>query len=81
MEQSLIFEKLTGIFQRIFNDETIVLKRELTANDIANWDSLSHMLMIGEVETTFKVKFKLKELAKLNDVGSLIDLVRSKLPG
>jgi acyl carrier protein len=80
VDQSVIFEKLTGIFQRIFNDGTLVLSRELTANDVANWDSLSHMLMIGEVENTFSVKFKLKELGKLDNVGSLVDLIRFKLP-
>ena len=79
MEQAVIFEKLTSIFQKIFNDETIVLKAELTANDVANWDSLTHMLMIGEVENEFSVKFKLKELGKLDNVGSLIALIKSKL--
>ena len=81
MEQSVIFEKLTSIFRRTFNDETIVLSKELTANDVGNWDSLSHMLMIGEVENTFDVKFKLRELSKLDNVGSLVDLIRTKLSG
>ncbi|HMI78603.1 MAG TPA: acyl carrier protein [Ferruginibacter sp.] len=79
MEQLVIFEKLTAIFRKIFNDETIVLSEELTANDVANWDSLTHMLMIGEVENEFSVKFKLKELGKLDNVGSLITLIKSKL--
>jgi len=79
MEQVVIFEKLTAIFRKIFNDETIVLSEELTANDVANWDSLTHMLMIGEVENEFSVKFKLKELGKLDNVGSLITLIKSKL--
>lgn len=80
MEQSVIFDKLTAIFRRTFNDETIVLSNELTANEVANWDSLSHMLMIGEVENAFTVKFKLKELSKLDNVGSLVALIRTKLP-
>ncbi len=80
MEQSVIFDKLTAIFRRTFNDETIVLSNELTANEVANWDSLSHMLMIGEVENAFAVKFKLKELTKLDNVGNLVDLIRTKLP-
>ncbi len=79
MDRSAIFEKLTMVFRKIFSDDTIVLKNELTANDVANWDSLSHMLMIGEVEAVFDVKFKLKELNKLADVKGLIDLIESKL--
>ena len=79
MEQLVIFEKLTAIFRKIFNDETIVFSEELTANDVPNWDSLTHMLMIGEVENEFSVKFKLKELGKLDNVGSLVTLIKSKL--
>lgn len=79
MNQTVIFEQLTPIFRKTFNDETIVLSRELTANDVGNWDSLTHMLMIGEVENTFSVKFKLKELSKLDNVGNLVELIESKL--
>ena len=79
MEQAAIFENLTTIFKKVFNDDTIVLKRELTAHDVSNWDSLSHMLMIGEVENIFTVKFKLKELGKLDNVGGLVDLIETKL--
>lgn len=79
MDRSLVTEKLTAIFRTVFNDEGIVLRDDLTANDVANWDSLTHMLMIGEVEKDFSVKFKLKELGKLEDVKSLIDLIEQKI--
>jgi acyl carrier protein len=79
MEQSVIFEKLTAIFRTTFNDETIEVSRELTADKVANWDSLTHMLMIGEVENAFSVKFKLRELGKLDNVGQLVDLINAKL--
>jgi acyl carrier protein len=79
MEQSEITEKLTTIFRTVFNDSTIVLRDDLTATDVANWDSLTHMLMIGEVEDLFSIKFKLKELNKLNNVGGLIKLITDKL--
>jgi acyl carrier protein len=80
MDQEVIFEKLTGIFRKVFNDEALVLNKDLTANDVANWDSLTHMLMIGEVENSFSIKFKLKELGKLDNVGELVSLIQSKLP-
>ena len=78
MDQSVITQKLTTIFRKVFNDDTIVLRNDLTANEVGNWDSLSHMLMIGEVEKKFSIKFKLKELNKLEDVKSLIDLIELK---
>lgn len=79
MDQSVITEKLTFIFRKVFNDDKIVLRNDLRATDVANWDSLTHMLMIGEVEELFCVKFKLKELNKLNNVGGLIDLIGTKM--
>ena len=79
MNHSEIIEKLTVIFKAVFNDDTIVLRDDLTANDVGNWDSLTHMLMIGEVEKLFSIKFKLKELGKMDNLKSLVDLIALKL--
>lgn len=79
MDNKLLIEKLTTIFHEVFNDNSIVLRDEMTANDVDNWDSLTHMLMISKVEEEFGVKFKLKELNKLKKVGDLISIVESKL--
>ena len=75
----MIIDKLKTIFRTIFNDDTIVLRNEMTVNDVGNWDSLSHMLMITEVENVFSIKFKLRELNKLKNVGTLLELIESKL--
>lgn len=79
MDKNAIIEKLTAIFHEVFNDNSIVLNDEMTANDVDNWDSLTNMLMITKVEEEFGVKFKLKELNKLKKVGDLISIVDSKL--
>ncbi len=79
MERTAIIEKLTAIFHEVFNDNNIVLRDEMTANDVENWDSLTHMLMITKVEETFGIKFKLKELNKLKMVGDLINTIETKL--
>ena len=57
----------------------MVLSDDMTANDVDNWDSLSHMLMITEIEDHFSIKFKLRELNKLKNVGRLIDLITTKI--
>ena len=80
MESEIITGQLTSIFRNVFNDETICLNNEITAGDIGSWDSLSHMLMITEVENVFSIKFKLREINKLKNVGTLIELIESKLP-
>lgn len=81
MNRNEIVEKLTNVFHEVFNDNSIVLRDEMTAADVENWDSLTHMLMITKVEEVFGIKFKLKELNKLKQVGDLISIVETKLLG
>ena len=79
MNKNEITEKLTAIFHEVFNDNNIVLRDDMTASDVDNWDSLTHMLMITKVEEVFGIKFKLKELNKLKMVGDLINTIDNKL--
>lgn len=79
MKKTEIVGKLTAIFHEIFNDNSIVLRDDMTASDVENWDSLTHMLMITKVEEVFGIKFKLKELNKLKMVGDLVGIIESKL--
>ena len=79
MDRNAIIEKLTVIFRTVFKNDVIVLRDDMTADDVDNWDSLTHMAMISEVEKCFSIKFKLKELNKLRQVGDLIATIESKL--
>ena len=79
MERNEIVVKITEIFREVFGDKNIVINDEMTAADVENWDSLTHMLMITKVEDELGIKFKLKELNRLKKVGDLISIVESKL--
>jgi acyl carrier protein len=79
MDQSNIYNKLTLIFQEIFSNSSLVLSESLSANDVDNWDSLTHMILITEIETKFNIKFKLKELNKMKNVGNLVGIISAKL--
>ena len=79
MERNEIVEKLTAVFQEVFSDSTLVLNDEMTSKDVEKWDSLTHMLMISTVEERFDVKFKLKEVNKLKQVGDIIATLSEKL--
>lgn len=79
MEKTEIVEKLTPVFRKVFTNNTLELTDELSALDVENWDSLSHMLLIAEVESSFAIKFRLKDLNKMANVGDMIDIISSKL--
>ena len=79
MEKIEIVEKLTTVFRNVFANNTLQITDELSALDVENWDSLSHMLLIAEVEKNFAIKFKLKDLNKMANVGDMIAIINSKL--
>lgn len=79
MEKNQIIEKLTEIFRDVFAEPELIISEEMTAADVERWDSLTNMQMITEVENQFGIKFKLKDLRKLNRVGDLIDTIAARL--
>lgn len=70
---------LNEIFRQVFDDDSIEIERNTTADDIDGWDSLSHMNLIVAVEMAFNVRFGQKDTRALKDVGELIDLIDRKL--
>ncbi len=74
-----LYQRLTSIFQDVFEDDSIVVTPELTAKDVPEWDSLSHIRLILEVQKAFKVKFSAAQTASLKNVGELAQLIRSKV--
>ena len=75
-----IMDSLTEVFRAVFEDDAIILKPEMTANDVQGWDSLSHVVLILAIENRFKIKFNHKELLTLKNVGDLLKSIENKHP-
>ena len=73
MDKQKIIETVTDIFRKELNNESIVLTLKSNASQVDGWDSLTNLLIITEIESLFNIKFKLKELIGMADVGGLID--------
>ena len=78
MEFEEIKTRLTSIFRDVFSDNALVVTDTLTADDVAKWDSLSHINMIYAVEKAFGVKFSIKEARSMKNVGDLVQLIKKK---
>lgn len=78
MDRNAIIEKLTPIFREVLEMNELVLTDALSANDVDNWTSLTHMLIMTKIEETFNITFKLKELKKLQNVGDMILVLEQK---
>lgn len=74
----ITLENLEPVFRQVFDDQSISLQRETTADDIEEWDSLTHMNLVIALELKFSIKFALGELKKLKNVGDMLDLINKK---
>lgn len=71
-------DRLQGIFRDVFDDDSIVLFDGMTAEDIADWDSLTHISLVVASEKEFNTRFILKEVKALKNVGEFIAMIKQK---
>jgi acyl carrier protein len=79
MQDAEIYSRLTVIFHDIFDDPSIVLRPDLTAADVKDWDSFNHINLMVAVEQAFKIKFQTAEAESLRNVGHLVELIKKKV--
>lgn len=79
MNTAQIQEELNGIFRDIFDDDSLQIRPQMTAQDVKDWDSFNHINLIVAVEAKFHIKFKTAELESLRNVGHLMEMIEKKL--
>jgi acyl carrier protein len=79
MERTEIFKKVSEIFQEILEDDELLIKEEYGSNDIDEWDSLTHIMLIVEIEKKFNIKFLSKEISSWDNIGEMITSIKLKV--
>lgn len=79
MDRQEIKKNVRDILIMVLKHQEFDMTDTMAAKDVRGWDSLSHMIIIAEIEKMFGIKFKLRELNKLVNMGTLLDLIDSKL--
>jgi acyl carrier protein len=74
-----VLEKATPVFRDTLDNDDINLTPETTADDIEEWDSLSHIQLIVALEKAFRIKFTTAEITSFKDVGQLAESIVKKL--
>lgn len=71
--------KLQEIFRNVFDDDSLVITRDTTAQDIEAWDSVQNVTLMMEVESAFRIRFSTSEIAYFKHVGDLVDGIERKV--
>lgn len=79
MSREEIFDKVQDIFRDVFDDEELIISDSTNSDDIEDWDSLEHISLIVSMEKEFSMKFDIKEVNTLKDVGEMVDLILRKM--
>lgn len=78
MERNQILAEVQEIFRDTLDNEEITLTDATTANDVEEWDSLTHIQLIVAIEKHFRIKFTSKEILSWLNVGEMVDCIASK---
>jgi acyl carrier protein len=78
MDRTEILNQINLIFKDTLDNEELVIMESTTANDIEEWDSLTHIQLIVAIEKTFKIRFTSKEIQEWKNVSEMIDCINSK---
>ncbi|MDR0917989.1 MAG: acyl carrier protein [Oscillospiraceae bacterium] len=73
------FEKLQEIFRDVFDFPDMIITRDMTAEDVEDWDSLAQMNLVANAEATFSIQFVLDDMLSWKNIGDFYDCIESKL--
>lgn len=81
MDTLEIKDGILRAFQKVLGHNNFELEDETTAHDIDGWESITHMMIITEIENIFDIKFKLMDLMNMNNVGDLTRVAKQEING
>lgn len=79
MERIEILKQVTEIFSEVMENPAIKLNESTSADDVAEWDSLTHIQLVVTLERHFKLRFTTAEIQSWNSVGEMLNTIEAKL--
>jgi|TARA_B100001063_G_C16559684_1_gene450315 acyl carrier protein len=79
MKRQEIFKRVSLIFREVLEDDSLNINEKDGANDIEDWDSLTHIMLIVETEKEFNIKFISSEISNWDNIGDMITAIENKL--
>jgi acyl carrier protein len=79
MNREQITLTLQDILRDVLDNDSIAVFNDMRADDVDNWDSLSHISIIASIEKTFSIRFSISEIDSITNVGDIIEIIESAL--
>lgn len=79
VNNAAVWDKLIEIMRETFERDDLEVTRDTTAQDVEEWDSISHIELVVAIESTFGIKLRTGEIAGLKNVGQLHDVIASRV--
>ena len=73
-----IIPRLNSVFRDVFGDSSISVTPATTSADIEDWDSLEHINLVSAVESEFGIRFKMREVSGMKNVGDMINIIAER---
>lgn len=78
MDKNEVLKQINLIFRDILDNESLVITEFTKADDVEEWDSLTHIQLVVAIEKHFKVRFTSREIQSWKNVGEMIDCILTK---
>ena len=79
MNRNDIIKRLNDVFRDVFDDSSIVVTDKTTSADIEDWDSIEHINLIAAVEDAFGMRFQMREVSGMKNVGEMVQIIKSRI--
>ena len=78
MDRNGILSQVNEIFVETLDNEEVRIDESTTADDVEDWDSLTHIQLVVAVEKKFRIRFTSKEIQSWSNVGEMINCIQEK---
>lgn len=72
MDKNTIQEQVINIIFNLLENNNLKIDKNTDSEDIAEWSSLKHILILNEIESIFKINFDFEDILELTTVEEII---------
>ncbi len=73
-------QRLQQVMRNVFFNDQLEIAPSMTALDVDGWDSLSHSMLLLDVEQEFSIELDIARVSACRDIGELISYIDSLQP-